>query len=225
MTARTIPDAIQRLLEERGIAEYGTGQVPETLRLFPQLPYVLSFMVPLPRAVVGSIQGGPNQLYFHHYRTINTYLDSTAMAVELAFRGMDHDAVYIPASQSTSGDGLRGDFSHKMAANLCGLGSIGRNCLFLSRKYGSAVRLSTVFTNMALPERTEVAEQLCIGCNRCMEGCPSGALYGVDFSPDLQREDMMDAKKCSVHMKTQYAHIGRGAVCGLCFSKCPLSNI
>lgn len=211
----------KEIFREKRIEEFGTAELPEGVSPFPELHYALSFMVPLPKAVVKSIRNGPTPLYFHHYKTINTYLDNTAMQIVLDMRTEGHNAVYIPASQSNVEDGYSAVFSHKTAAHLAGLGTIGRNALFLSAKYGPAVRLSTVLTDMPLP-KGERMDNLCNGCNKCFSVCPSGAIFGVDYKMGMHRDDIVDAQKCSRYMKKHFSRIARGDVCGMCVAACPL---
>ncbi|HBU11892.1 MAG TPA: epoxyqueuosine reductase [Clostridiales bacterium] len=211
----------REILEHNHITEYGTALLPEKLRPFSELCYAVSFMIPLPKTVVAGIADGPTPLYFHHYRTINAYLDRVALEIVLAFTAAGHDAVYIPASQSIPRGGLAGELSHKAAACAAGLGSIGMNALFLSKTFGPAVRLSTVLTDRALAQSGADLD-LCTRCGACVENCPSGALYGVPYHAGIRREEMMDAKKCSEFMKKDSADVGRGAVCGRCVAACPL---
>ncbi|MDL2237639.1 4Fe-4S dicluster domain-containing protein [Christensenellaceae bacterium OttesenSCG-928-K19] len=211
----------REILEHNQIAKYGTAQLPEGLRPFAGLEYAVSFMVPLPTPVVKSIENGPTPLYFHHYRTINAYLDRVAMEIVLAMRNTGYDAVYIPASQSLPGNGLYGQLSHKAVACLAGLGSMGMNALFFSKDFGPAVRLSTVVTNMELPQGESCMDG-CTQCGACVKNCPSGALFGVPYRQGIRREEMMDAEKCSVFMKKDSRDVGRGAVCGRCVAVCPL---
>ncbi len=209
------------ILKEKRIAAYGTALLPEGMSPFPNLRYALSFMVPLPKTVVESIKNGPTALYFHNYKIINTYLDNTAMQLVLDLRNEGYDALYVPASQSNVEDGLSSILSHKAVAHLAGLGNIGRNALFLSKHYGPAVRLSTVLTDMPLPEG-DTAEDVCLHCNKCTRACPSGAVFGVDYTPGIRREELVDAKKCSIYMKKHFSRITRGDVCGMCIAACPL---
>lgn len=215
----------EEILKRNGITEHGVALLPEEVRPFAELQYALSFMLPLPKPIVQSIQTGPTPLYFHHYRTINAYLDRVALELELDFLARGYDAVYVPASQSQPSEGTFSLFPHKTAAHLAGLGGIGMNALFLSKKYGPAVRLSTVLTNMPLPVNGAVCEDSsCLGCGRCVKECPSGALHGVAYRKGTPRDDLVDAKKCSIFMKNNYQHSGRGAVCGRCFAVCPLCS-
>ncbi len=207
-----------------GVHHFGAALVPSGLRPFPHLPYAISLGIPLSKTVVSSIRNGPTHTYFHHYRTTNAYLDNVALRLMLFIEQQGKNAVYIPASQTVDPDGLRGFFSHKMAAVLSGLGGIGKNALFISDRFGPALRLSTVLTDY--PVKTgSPAQNPCINCSLCVKACPSGALTGEAWYPGIPRDDLIDAKKCSLHMKKAYRHIGRGAVCGICMAVCPLCNI
>lgn len=209
------------ILREKRITQFGTAKLPEGISPFPELCFAISFMAPLSKAVMQQVgKEGPTKLYFHNYKVTNTFLDNTALQITLDIRSRGFDAAYVPASQSDSEDGLSAIISHKAVARLCGLGGIGRNALFLSAEYGPAVRLSTVLTDMPLPEGG-VAENPCAGCNNCVRACPSGALWGGDFAPGISRDELVDAKKCSIYMKKHYMNVTRGDACGMCIAACP----
>lgn len=226
-------EKIEKFLKDTGIEYYGACGIPPEYRPFSQLPYAISLGVPLSKTVVASIQDGPNPTYFHNYRTINAFLDQTALRLVLEIERSGHHAVYVPASQTVDSDGIRGLFSHKMAAVLSGLGGIGKNALFISSKYGPALRLSTVLTDYPIPPQnvsgiSETPENLalppnpCVNCGICVQKCPCGALTGTSWKPGIPRDEILDAKKCSEYMKKAYRDIGRGAVCSICMAVCPL---
>ncbi len=59
----------------------------------------------------------------------------------------------VAASQSQPENGKRthrGLYSHKKAAVIAGLGTVGRNSLFIHHTHGPRVRLGTVFTDFPL---------------------------------------------------------------------------
>jgi epoxyqueuosine reductase QueG len=214
---------MEEFIKELGVHHFGAALVPIDLRPFPHLPYAVSLGVPLSKTVVSSIRNGPTYTYFHHYRTTNAYLDSAALQLMLFIEQQGKNAVYIPASQTVDSEDLRGLFSHKMAAVLSGLGGIGQNALFISNRFGPALRLSTVLTDYPVKTASPV-QNPCTNCARCVKACPSGALTGEAWYPGIPRDELIDAKKCSLHMKKAYRHIGRGAVCGICVAVCPLCN-
>ncbi len=213
----------EKILNENQIKEWGTtlltSKIPGAQNIVGEW-YALSFMVPYPKFIIEEIKAnGPTHLYFHHYRTINTHLDNTALKIALSFQNEGYDAFYVPASQSQSADGFGGFLSHKAVACLAGIGGVGQNALFLSKQYGPCVRLSTVLTKKVLKNDAKPKE-ICLNCNKCVHACPSGALYGINNAKIT--DERVDVRKCSMHMKKEYKHVGRGAVCGICMAVCPL---
>ena len=69
-----------------------------------------------------------------------------------------------------------GHISLKHAAELAGLGVIGRNYLLTNSEYGNLLWLSAVLTNAFLIPDKKARYTICDNCNKCVEICPSGAL-------------------------------------------------
>ena len=212
-------NTIKEIFRKNNITEYGFCKIEDGP--FTGLKYAVSFCVPLPKSVIKEIKNGPTKIYFHHYRTINAYIDRVSLEICLLMRNSGFDAAYIPASQSTSEDGFKGDFPHKKAAVLAGLGGIGLSDLFVSSAFGPAVRLGTVFVSAPL-KTTETSKNPCLKCGKCVRNCPSGALKGVSFEEAKDVTDIIDVSLCSHYMKKSYQNIGRGSVCGICMAVCPL---
>lgn len=201
-----------------GFSEIGDG-APEG---FSHLRYAVTIVRRLSDTIVDTIDGRPTIMYFHHYRTTNTKLDLLALDAVDFIEGKGYNALPIAASQSTNTDkdAYRGVFSHKKAAVLAGLGFIGKNALFITPEYGSKVRLVTILTDMPLTAEKTVMERGCGDCEICKNACPAKAITGNNYVYGEARDTILDARRCSEHMKT-YKDIGRGAVCGICMSVCP----
>jgi epoxyqueuosine reductase len=217
-------EELVRFLETQGADLIGTSNIKELLpRRFSALPFAVTIGIRLSDAVTDEVSGGPTKLYFAHYRAVNALLDMIAAKSVGWLQRRGYNALAIPASQTTSGIGIAGDFPHKTAANLAGLGFIGKNALFISREFGPRVRLATVLTDMPLPAGA-MQPVLCGNCRACVDACPCGALTGRMWTLGAAREDIVDAALCSQHMKKAYQHIGRGAVCGICIAVCPMGK-
>jgi len=78
-----------------------------------------------------------------------------------------------------------GFLSFKHAAVSCGLGEIGKNNLLLTPEFGPHQRLCAILTEAKLEPDPKQEFNLCKGCNKCADACPSGALTkdGYDVDP------------------------------------------
>ncbi len=213
---------LESLLLGEGADLFGTADVSACVpERFSATPYAVTIGVRLLSAVVSEIRHGPTKLYFAHYRAVNAFLDMCALKCALFLQRNGCRAVAIPASQTTNAQGIAADFPHKTAANLAGLGFIGKSGLFVSKDYGPRIRLVTVLTDCPLPSG-RMMEPLCGDCRACVAACPCGAITGRTWTADASREEIVDAALCSRHMKDKYGMIGRGSVCGICAAVCPV---
>ena len=215
---------VERRMRDEGIDLFGTANLSALLpERFQATPYSITLGVHLSDHVMDEITCGPTHRYFHHYRTVNAFLDMCALKCIIYLQREGYAACAIPASQSTSQSGFEGDFPHKTAANMAGLGFIGKSALFISGEYGPRVRLVTVLTNMLL-ESPEMMQPQCGDCRACVNACPCGAITGDTWTKETAREALVDAALCSHWMKQKYQHIGRGVVCGICAAVCPFGK-
>jgi len=215
---------IKAIAEENGCAFFGTCELGKSASIgFESLTYAISFGMRYPKTLMREITGGPNSTYFHQYRTMNASLDRIALLIQSTLLNAGYEAVYIPASQSLPGSPFRARLSHKIAAVKSGLGFIGKNNLFIHEKFGPAVRLSTVITDMPLPKgpQAKQGDKICETCDACVRACPAGALYNVIPTDPFPDYESMDVEKCSYTMKEKFKGIGRGSVCGVCMAVCP----
>lgn len=208
---------IESFLLENGAGQVGFCRLDKDNPF--DMPYAVSFTVPLSDKIIDGIDEAPTHTYFHHYRSVNTLIDNLSLRAGLMLGSEGYGYVPIAASQSVNG--LQGIFSHKYAAYLSGLGYVGRSGLFISSKYGPRVRLGTILTDYPFVCDAKPMPFDCGECRLCVNACPAMAISGEDWRPGDEREVIIDAKACSDHMKKAYQHIGRGVVCGICMCVCP----
>jgi epoxyqueuosine reductase QueG len=184
-------------------------------------PFALSWAVPMNPRIMAGIQTGPNQAYADEYARVNDRINelSKTLAHEIQARGFR--AWALAASDRTDKENIKGDFPHKTAATRAGLGWIGRHCQLVTRKYGSWIRLGTVFTDMELPWGVPVERNHCGGCTKCIEACPAKALKGKAWIPGLPREEILDVQACDQWKKEHYFAYHKGHNCGICSAVCP----
>ena len=222
-----IYNKIKDFLLDLGVDDVGFCELDSSpIENQSELKYAVSIMVKLPTAVLKTIEDRPTISYFHEYRSANALLDSITFKLSRYIEKLGYLAFPVPASQSTADDksSYKSIFSHKCAANLSGLGFIGKSGLFISSTYGSTVRLATVLTSMPLKSQKPMVKNGCGDCTRCVTSCPAGAISGKVYEIGMCREDFFSAEKCSNNMKN-YKDVGRGAVCGICIKVCPYNKL
>jgi len=110
-----------------------------------------------------------------------TAMTNTAKEVAKRLKTDGYKAKVISAAGGkwVDGGGRKEQFGHislKHAAEIAGLGVIGKNYLFTNPQYGNLLWLSAVLTDAELPPDEKAAFTMCDDCNKCVEACPAGAL-------------------------------------------------
>jgi ferredoxin len=109
----------------------------------------------------------------------------------------------------------------KEIAVAAGLGTIGKNALFFSRKYGFNCKLSVVFLGAPVdrydPPPSTAAWKLpdCSTCNLCVEACPVDA---------FDNYTMNKVEACDRMIAADYFGPRRDHMCRACITRCPVSN-
>lgn len=212
-------------MQEQHVAHWGVAD----LRGFPTpkdasgrgFPSALSWVVPVNPRVMAGVRYGPNQTYAAEYDRLNCRINELAERLAAAIRGRGFRAQPLAASVRSDPANIKGDFPHKTAATRAGLGWIGRHCQLVTHKFGSWIRLGTVFADLDLPCGPPMTRSFCGSCTRCVEACPVGALTGSLWSPGLPREALLDPKVCDRWKKKNYQQYHEGHVCGICSAVCP----
>lgn len=217
---------LTEILLDTGVSKVGYSNLEDVLpEELKHLKSGISLVIRLSDQVISDIdkEKGPTPTYFHHYRTVNTFIDQVSLKVTTQLQRWGYLAMAIPASQSINNDGwhYRGLFQHRTAATRSGIGWIGKSNCLVTEEFGSRVRLGTILTNMEFQYDTSIEVSQCGKCNLCVTACPATALTGQEWKVGVAREELFDPELCSLHMKRSYKHIGRGAVCGICLKVCP----
>ena len=190
------------------------------------LEYGITVVIRLSEAIIAEIENAPTMTYFNHYRQVNALIDRILLETGLFLQKNGFKYYTVAASQSMNGDGwnYKGRYSHKKGACLSGLGSMGKNSLFIHNEFGSLVRLGTIFTDCPLETGTPITQCLCGDCEICKNACPAGAITGKNYVCGIEREEILSPEKCSEYMKKEFQKIGRGSVCGICMKVCPKNS-
>ncbi len=215
----SIQKELKELLLSKGVSDVGFSYLGNADS--GELQNGISIVVKLSDAIIDEIDEEPTPTYFNHYRTVNAFIDRCLLEAGLFLESKGYKYITVAASQSMPGTPYNGRYSHKEAARKAGLGTIGKNSLFLHKKYGARVRLGTILTDCPVERDCEKPENICNGCDLCVKACPSGAILGGEWRESVKREEIFSAAVCSDYMKKKFHHIGRGVVCGICMKVCP----
>ncbi len=198
-----------------GIADVSSLEVP--------FDRAISVAVALNRDIVSSVGQGPHIEYQAEYLSVNAKIDQVLGEITGWIHGEGYSAVVEPASSPNfDREKLAAAFPHKTAATMSGLGWVGKNALLVTKEYGSAVRLGTIFTDAPLQADVPQISSLCGNCTLCRKACPVAAPGETLWSPGIAREDLVDIRSCWGQLRLFMEERGlKHAICGICIQACP----
>ncbi len=203
---------------------------------FKQFPRGISIAVPRSKTIIEQIgnRKDPKDKFLLHwsYRTYSDIageklrticLDIVRQLEEAGYRA------YIPPGGLADKEKLLSFFSQKIAANLAGLGWVGKNSMVINPIYGPRLSLATVLTDAPLSTDSSINDG-CGSCRECVDICPPHSFTGVSFDSDQPRESRYNAHLCESYCHGQLKALGvkdmqaSGHVCGLCLYICPFGR-
>lgn len=198
----------------RGAALFGVADISSLNEepLLSNFNSAISLGARVSSSVLEQIDQFPTKLYFHHYRTLNVFLDQLALSAANFIQNLGFKSLPIPASVIVDWQKQTAHLSHKRIGYLAGLGWIGRNNLLVNRNLGSQFRLVTVLTNIPL-ESDSPAKEDCGNCRACMVICPAKAIR--------EKQEDFDHQGCfSLLKEFQRQKIVDQYICGICVKVC-----
>jgi epoxyqueuosine reductase QueG len=198
------------------------------LKDISELPCGIVVGIALPRHIMVSAKDVPSAEYLKCYNEINDKLDYivTEGANYLITKG--YKAVALTREYAGTDYSAGAKLPVKTVATRAGIGFVGKSANLVTRLYGSAIRLSSIITDYELECGTPVTQGDCGACTMCKDNCPGGAINGVLWKTDTDRDALVDINKC---MKTMTAELGEKgmdaehAICGKCIAICPFTSM
>jgi len=219
-----IRDELVHELKKRGAALVGFAdlfQVPAKAR--QEMPRAVSIAVALDRRIVGGIRNGPTKEYEGEYQRVNTVLAGLGETAAAIISGRGGQAMpNAPTSENFAAD-FRTPLPHKTAATRSGLGWIGKNALLITGEFGSAVRLTSVLTDIPFATDNPIDISHCGKCTTCHEVCPGKAPLGTNWELGMDRDFFFSARTCLqvCDEVTGRAGLDIRTICGICINACP----
>ena len=105
-----------------------------------------------------------------------------------------------------------------------GLGVLGKNALFINQDYGSWVFLGEIVTDRAFPPANP-SRTACLGCDRCKQACPVGAVTDSGIIPD-RCLSFLSQKKGDLppEVAEKMAAYNCAWGCDICQKVCPMNR-
>ena len=195
--------------------------------LLPSAKTVISYCVPFTEAVANAPKETPGETYIwgEAYGVINSYFAHINERLCRFLADQGFKATPIPATHTYDPIDMKCKWSHRSAAVIAGLGTLGANRLVITKK-GSAVRFCTVITSAPLTPAETQAEDRCLyhkdgSCGLCFAVCPPKALHqdGFDKFACQQVCDINGQQLAKTHA------LPEADTCGKCISVCPYAYI
>lgn len=190
------------------------------------MPYGIAFAIRIKPSIIIGISDGPTEDYYEEYNKINRKLDNINLLCVEYIKDQGYNAIGQNSTYVTSNDNLSTSLPHKTVATRAGLGWIGKNALLITSEYGSAIRISSVLTDMSLITNEPINASKCGTCNKCVEACPASAIKGMLWNVNSKREDLLNPFKCRKKARELLKQrIGiESAICGKCIEVCPFTK-
>lgn len=223
-SAMTLSLELKNYLLDHGATDVGFADI-ENFTTHPGLNIGVVFYIAYPKEVIRNMQNAPTREYVDELVSINTRLDELGMICEefLIDKGFNAYAQTKKRLGTDFGEFNSFELPHKTIATRAGLGWIGKCALFITKNYGSALRLSSVLTDAPLELGTPILKSKCGKCTDCMKACPGDAISGKEWNYTLKRNEFYDDKKCEKYaLKVSEENLGKpDTVCGKCIFACP----
>lgn len=218
-----VESIIRNLLSEN-VSIWGIANMENiSFSPYPELKRAIVFGIALDREVIRNLTNGPFQAYIDECNIANEKLASIGMELEKKLQQMGHRTISMTASTSDINENkLEAEFSHKTTATKGGLGWIGKCDLLVTKEFGSALRLNTVFTEAPVKAGKPIEKSLCGDCSDCIDNCPVNAPTGKQWDSSVQRDEIIDIQQCYSECKRASKKINfNHPLCGRCIIACP----
>ena len=158
----------------------------------------------------GAGEAEAGELIVPHGDYLNGQMNKAIYGLASLFRKDGYRSLPLPAKGCpTDQRTLTAVFSYKHAAQLAGLGMLGRHSLLVTQEYGPRVRLACLLTEAPLKASPSTKRKLCKKCDACIQACPAQALH----VPKQGEAYSINKFACRTYRQT-------GVTCSVCMKAC-----
>jgi epoxyqueuosine reductase QueG len=144
-----------------------------------------------------------------HSDYLNGRLNRGVHELATLFRQKGYPSLPLPAIGPSDQRFLSALLSYKHAAELAGLGTIGRHSLLITPTFGPRVRLASLLTAACLEPSPVANREYCTNCDACIRVCPVQALQ----VPKQGEAYSMNKFACRTYRQA-------GLTCSVCMKAC-----
>lgn len=146
----------------------------------PTVKSVIVFAIHFPYSIISAWEESPFAYQYYGYARINAEIGRISFytAKFLESKGyQSYPVVPTVFMKHCDYEKLMGEFDHRHAAFVAGLGEFGYSNNFLTPQYGSSQRFGSILTSAELlSDSMYEGEPLCDRCLKCVKICPTSAL-------------------------------------------------
>ena len=184
--------------------------------LTDRYPYGIALVLPMDEAIVG---GCDEPSFFRHQVWQRDELEAVKASLGAILK--EHGYKVHSVSNDMDPERFVGELSHKMVANLAGLGWIGKSSLFVTPEYGPRIRLTSLLTNARFLTWATPSASKCGDCDLCVTACSAGAIRNVEWKPGRSRDELLDVGLCVAYRTAMSRDKSRRYSCARCLNACP----
>jgi epoxyqueuosine reductase len=220
-------ESLVRTLKENGASLVGFGDVSVVgSELTQEFPVAISLGLKYDEKIVDNLHT-EEDAFHKHLTGLNSPMKRLLSITENLLAEWGYKHVVTPISVLVESNKQLQElhtFPHKTAATCAGLGWIGKPSLLVTPEYGPRIRLGTVLTKARFATAEPIVRSQCGECSPCIEACPYGAIYNVNWERGKERDDLFDAYLCNEKRLEYISVIGRKHSCGLCLQACRIGR-
>ena len=189
---------IEEFLKSKGAEVVGFASLEGIKNVPKEYPNSILIGIPIEKEALKTIYTDDQSKYVESMKSLALKLNDIVLEGEDYIKeNMNYNALAMSRERVAKDfEGLASKIPHKTTGTRSGLGWIGRCALLISPKYGAALRLSTILTDMPIKVGTPIDDSLCDDCTDCQDACPVDAINEVKWDSRKEREEYFDAEKC-----------------------------
>ena len=215
---------IEEFLKSKGAEVVGFASLEGIKNVPKEYPNSILIGIPIEKEALKTIYTDDQSKYVESMKSLKLN-DIVLEGEDYIKENMNYNALAMSRERVAKDfEGLASKIPHKTTGTRSGLGWIGRCALLINPKYGAALRLSTILTDMPIKVGTPIDDSLCDDCTDCQEACPVDAINEVKWDSRKEREEYFDAEKCFEFIKEEMKRTHGKSLCAKCGLACPYTK-